>query len=108
MSLHEQIVTDDLNVFLDLDDFAEWHDVNGNTCRAVLQETAAGDKLPAAVSPDYDLYTVSAVLHCRAEDLDEIPVAGQALFYIDGKHFTVLSVDVNLGIVTINLQANDR
>ena len=108
MSLHDQIVGDDLDVFVDLDDFAEEHDVNGNVCRAVLQEVSTGDKIPGSVNPDYDLYTTSVQLHCRTQDLDEIPVSGQSLFRVDDKNFTVISVDENMGILTINLQANDR
>ncbi len=108
MNLHDQIVTDDLNVFIDLDDFAEWHDVNGDTCRAVLQETTTDDKLSEKANPDYDLYGTALTLHCRAGALAEIPVSGQSLFYVDGKHYTVLSVAENMGMLTVNLLSNDR
>ena len=108
MSLHDQIVTDDRDIFIDLDDFAEWHDVNGSQCRAVLQEISTSGKLTESANPDYDLYGTTVELHCRMEDLDEIPVSGQGLFLVDDKPFSVVAVDENMGILTIRLQANDR
>ncbi len=108
MSLHDQIVTDDRDIFIDLDDFAEWHDVNGSQCRAVLQEISTSGKLTESANPDYDLYGTTVELHCRTEDLDEIPVSGQGLFMVDDKPFIVDAVDENMGILTIRLKANDR
>lgn len=108
MSLHDQIITDDLEVFIDLDDFAEWHDINGTNCRAVLQEITTSGKLTESANPDYDLYGTVVELHCRTQDLDEIPVSGQGLFLVDDKPFSVVAVDENMGILTIRLQANDR
>lgn len=103
MSLHDQITGEYLDVFLDLDDFAEIHDVDGTTCRAVCQEISAEDMS----GTHYELYRSLIQVHCRAKDLPEIPVSGQT-FTMDGKLYLVDSCDEDMGMLTIKLEANDR
>lgn len=103
MTLHEQIAGADLGVFLDLDDFAEIHDVNGVKCRAVLQEISAED----LSGTHYEVYRDLMQVHCRARDLPEIPRYGQT-FRLDGKLYLVDSCAEDMGMLTIRLEANDR
>ena len=103
MSLHEQITGADLAVFLDLDDFAEIHDVNGVKCRAVLQEISAED----LSGTHYEVYRDLMQVHCRVRDLPEIPRYGQT-FRVDGKLYLVDSCAEDMGMLTIKLEANDR
>lgn len=70
MTLHEQITGADLGVFLDLDDFAEIHDVNGVKCRAVLQEISAED----LSGTHYEVYRDLMQVHCRARTCRRFPV----------------------------------
>lgn len=107
MTLHEQITGEDLGVFLDLDDFAEIHDVNGSECRAVLQEISTDDKLTESGGAQYGLYGSLVHVYCRTKDLPEIPVTGQT-FSVDGKRYLVTQCDENMGMLTIRLEANDR
>lgn len=73
MTLHEQITGADLGVFLDLDDFAEIHDVNGVKCRAVLQEISAED----LSGTHYEVYRDLMQVHCRARTCRRFPGTGR-------------------------------
>lgn len=106
MSLHEQI-GEDLHVFLDLEDFADMHDVNGVTCRAVVQDISIADDLTAGGGVHLGLYGTLLEVNCRTRDLPEIPVYGQT-FRVDGKLYVVVSVTEAMGMLTIKLEANDR
>ncbi len=106
MSLHDQI-TEDSNIFLDTDDFGEMHDLNGAVCAAVVQEISAEEELTSGGNVHLGLYGTVLQVHCREQDLPEVPAYGQA-FYLDKKLFLVVSCARNAGMLTIKLEANDR
>lgn len=103
MSLHDQITGDDLNVFLDPEDFAEIHNVNGTECMAILQKISAED----LSGTHYEVYRDLMMVNCKVEDLPEIPRYGQT-FRVDGKLYIVDSCSEDMGMLTIKLEANDR
>ena len=106
MSLHDQI-PEDLNIFLDTDDFGEMHDLNATVCAAVVQEISAEEELTSGENVHLGLYGTVLQVHCREQDLPEVPAYGQA-FYLDEKLFLVVSCARNAGMLTIKLEANDR
>lgn len=106
MSLHAQI-GEDLRVFLDLEDFADIHDVNGVKCRAVVQDISIADDLTGGSGVHLGLYGTLLEVNCSTRDLPEIPVYGQT-FRVDGKLYVVESVTEAMGMLTIKLEANDR
>lgn len=106
MSLHDQI-PEDLNVFLDTEDFGEPHDLNGTVCAAVVQEISAEEELTTGGNVRLGLYGTVLQVYCREQDPPEVPTYGQA-FYLDEKLFLVVSCERNAGMLTIKLEANDR
>lgn len=111
MSAFRDQVREDWDVFINEEEFADLHNLNGIECRAILQDTSSVDDLTNSASrrtvPHYDLYGSTVIVHCRTEDLPEIPVYGQT-FTVDDKLYLVQSVVEAMGILTIALEANDR
>lgn len=105
MTLHEQIGPD-LLIFLDCGDFAEYHDVNGVRCRAVIQEAEAVDDL-SVTGTHLGLYGLQKTVFCRTSDLTELPISGQT-FRLDGVLYLVDSCAEDMGMAAIKLEANNR
>lgn len=104
-TLKEQIALD-ISHFLNVNEFADEHDLNGTTCICVIQSVKAQDDYSESV---YNAELVKDYLQvdCRESDLPEVPTFGQA-FTVDGELYLVASVAQNMGMVTIKLEANDR
>ena len=108
MSAFKDMVAADIDdVFLDMEEFAEEHDLNGTTCICVVQGVTTRDAFQQ--SEKYDGYDVvhgaTNVVHVKKTDLGEMPVEGE-IFKLDGEIFYVDSCAENMGVLTINLRAN--
>lgn len=114
----------DRDVFLNKDEFAELHDLNGTQGMAIVQQVSADDSFSFGSNIEtryyYELYGNHVEVNCKEEVLREamsyygqpfqaegIPVYGQS-FRLDDKLYTVAESKTDLGIVTLILVANDR
>lgn len=106
MGFKEQ-VENDVSVFLNLDEFAEIHNVNGVECPVVLTDdsTRAGTKALGGPRALDGLHGDNARLQVRESDLPTIPVQGTN-FKLDGKLYKVLSCTANMGVLNISLTAH--
>ena len=106
----EQIDADNAAIFMNENEFAEEHDLNGTVCPAILQDISVAEELSTGggVTQTYPgLYGSRLQVNCKTEDLPEVPRYGQT-FLVDGKLYLVESCDNDMGILTIQLIANDR
>ena len=103
LSFKEQIAADNAAVFLNEMEFAELHDLNGTECMAIVQDISVAQSL----SVQAGLYGSQLQVSCLKADLPEVPVYGMR-FYLDDKMYEVESVGDDMGILTIQLVANDR
>lgn len=106
LSFKEQIAVDNAAVFLNEMEFAELHDLNGTECKAIVQDISVSVQVG---KDDYypGLYGSQMQVNCLKADLQEVPVYGMR-FYLDDKMYEVESVGDDMGILTIQLVANDR
>ena len=111
MSGFQDMVAADIDgVFLNLEEFAEKHDLNGTECNCIIQDVANGNALSTGDSTlhAYPLvYGNRKLVNVKKSDLLEVPVNDQT-FYVDGKLYLVESCDDDMGMLTIILIANDR
>lgn len=111
MSGFKNMVARDIeNVFLNLDEFAEEHNLNGTTCKCILQDFSVAEDLSIdeQMSQSYPgLYGRRLLVNCKTAALPEVPVTDQN-FRVDGKLYIVESCDNAMGMLTIQLIANDR
>jgi hypothetical protein len=97
------VASDARNVFLNLDEFAEIHTVEGREISVVM---APDQMIPAGVS-DRAGYMLgvsesSIVLHAKDEDLPERKQAGEALS-VDGREYVIDRWDTHMGMTQIFL-----
>jgi len=105
VSFREQVASDNELVFMNDAEFAEEHDLNGTTCKSVVQGEHTG-KRPFKVGAVYDdVYAADVVVHVKTEYLPEVPVRDE-IFYLDGESFIVENCTDDMGILTIELTAN--
>ena len=121
MSGFKDQVAVDLDVFINSDEFAEEHDLNGMTVRAVVQSPTSQERWINGVN--YSIYDgvsgESYTVYCRKADLMDVPLSdprfaedssqllpvhGQR-FDLDGVICIVDSVTDDMGILTIELHA---
>lgn len=100
----EQIAADNAAVFINDMEFAEVHNLNGTECKAVVQALTIQQG-----KDDYfsGIYGSQLQVNCLKAELPEVPVYGMR-FYLDDKMYEVESVGDDMGILTIQLTANDR
>ncbi len=107
----DQIEKDNSNVFLNLDEFGETHELNGIPCACILQGDTIQQTLSIGdgINKTYPtIYGADITVNVRKVDLgEETPVYGQ-LFRVDEDTYLVESVKEDMGMLTIGLVANDR
>ena len=106
----EQIAADNAAIFINDMEFAQVHDLNGTKCKAIVQDISVAQSLSVETGKDdsyFGVYGSRLQVNCLRDDLPEAPVYGMR-FYLDGKMYEVESAGDDMGILTIQLVANDR
>lgn len=106
----DMVAGDNDKVFLNLDEFAEEHNLNGTTCKCILQNISVTDDLSIdqEMSQSYPgLYGSRLLVNCKTAALPEVPVTDQP-FRVDGRLYMVEKCDDDMGMLAIQLVANDR
>ena len=99
MSAFKDMVANDRNIFLNLDELGEEHDVADKTITCVfddqtLRERQGGAELAVAES--------SILLYAKCEDLPSRKGFGAELM-VDGRPYNVITWDEDMGIATVVL-----
>ncbi len=106
----EQIAADNAAVFINDMEFAELHNLNGIECKAIVQDISIAQSLSISLGKDdnyYGIYGERLQVNCLKADLPEVPVYGMQ-FYLDDRLYEVESTGDDMGILTIQLVANNR
>lgn len=102
MALKEQIHDDILGVFLNTDDFAEEHVVNGITLRCVVDDDRL---LERSDKQAQGVYLGEKLLFVNAGDLPGKPAVGGPL-ELDGRVYYVNGCIESMGMYEIRIGAN--
>lgn len=99
MSAFKDMVAKDRDIFLNLDELGEEHDVSGKTITCVfddqaLRERQGGAELAVAES--------SILLFAKCEDLPSRKGFGSELM-VDGRPYIVITWDEDMGMATVTL-----
>ncbi|WP_425057623.1 hypothetical protein SCACP_21400 [Sporomusa carbonis] len=95
------LLNDDLDVFFDLDEFAEMHNINGQNMVCIIDQ-----HISKQYRMNYDgLFMRQVVLFVRESDLGYRPDYDQRMT-IDDKWYTVMECVNNNGLLEITLGAN--
>lgn len=102
MSFRDQVASDIDRVFINPDEFAELHTINGEEVLAVVSKDET-KKRSRISSRNYDgLHGDFATVNVKKELLKAIPANGQN-FKLDGKLYKVDKCTDNMGLLTIEL-----
>lgn len=101
----EQVEADIADVFIDMDEFADEHDINGTVVNAVFQGLDTEEYL---TRPQYaqNLEGITGqtfVLHVKKSDLPDTIVA-QNVIYVDGEPYRVNQTTDDMGMLTMILE----
>lgn len=99
-------VAADLDTFINSDEFADEHNLNGDTVKAIVESPTSQERW--ITGKEYGVYNGLEgnlyIVHCRKADLSAVPVYDQR-FDLDGIICIVDSVIDDMGILTIELHA---
>lgn len=99
-------VAADLDTFINLDEFADEHVLNGDMVKAIVESPTSQERW--ITGKEYGVYNGLEgnlyIVHCRKADLSDVPVYDQR-FDLDGIICIVDSVIDDMGILTIELHA---
>lgn len=109
MTFKDQIKQDISNVFINLDEFSEIHNVNGTDmpCQVDLNELVDREKRYQYKRSLYadGVYLREMLIYVKAEDFGKLPAVGRTLT-LDGKMYIVSDSINEDGIYSIYLEAN--
>ncbi|QPA33428.1 hypothetical protein [Thermaerobacillus caldiproteolyticus] len=98
----------DLDAFFNTDEFAEYHDIDGQQVLAIIgsDEFNERPRHPEYLFRNTDgIYQSSITIFVKSTDYDK-PVVGQQI-YVDGEDYYVVSVSEECGLLKIIATANE-
>jgi hypothetical protein len=100
MKEFKDFVASDLNTFINIEEFAEKHNIGGRVLEVVVDD----DRLQDRSKREYDGIYVGDILYMvKASDYGKIPKPNEAQMF-DGKHCTVFDTRVYNGIYEVILK----
>lgn len=102
----KDIVRSDLdNVFMNTDEFAGLHTVNGKRMPVTVDNNELIERAKKAKSNMDGIYTKTTLIFVKAKDLGLLPAVGASLV-LDGKTYRVTDAMNEDGLYSIHLEAN--
>ena len=105
MTLKSQVAAD-MALFLNTDEFADMHDIDGNQVAAIVDEDIIKQRSNRQGGNFDGVYRGEVVLYVKAADLSRRPVRGQAI-RLDGRLMLVDDCAESDGMLEISLEANE-
>lgn len=101
MSSFKDLINSDLDVFMNLDEFAENHNINGRIIAIVIDK----EELKKRQAKSEYGYEGDMLFYVNAEAYGESPVIGEIIVF-DGDKYRVCDVQDDDGLYLIALAAN--
>lgn len=101
----KDIIRADLNIFMNLDEFATTHTVNGKKMAVTIDNNELIERAKKAKSNMDGIYVKSTLIYVKPKDFGQLPAVGSAL-NLDGKIFKVTDATNEDGLYSIHLEAN--
>lgn len=92
----------DLNVFVSIDEFADYHSINGQTVPAIINSSTFEDIDHEGVQA---LFTSAMRVCVKQGSLNRLPQTNEDV-ELDGLHYNCLSTEVKQGVDVLVLEAN--
>lgn len=106
MPTFKELLRSDIdNVFMNPDEFASSHTVNGKKMLVTIDNNELIERAKKAKSNMDGIYVKSTLIYVKAKDFGALPAVGIAL-NLDGKIFKVTDATNEDGLYSIHLEAN--
>lgn len=99
------IAYDNDHTFMNTDELAEEHNLNGIVCLAVVQGLDLRERSFRIGAIYEGVYEGGIVVHVPTSSLTEVPVRGE-IFLLDGVSYFVDECTDDMGMLTIELRGN--
>lgn len=111
MSLFKQQIANDVNTtFMNIDEFSNYHKVNGKRLIVQVDSNELIDRQQryqqGATTYSDGIFLKEILIYVRSADLDNIAPKVGSIINFDGKDYTVSDVADEMGIYSIELQMN--
>lgn len=107
MSTFKEQLKADLDTFINMDEFADEHELNGETVNCVVQSPTEQEMFQQGI--DYSGYEAArgrlVIVHIKREALEDVPAEGQEMT-LDGEYGDVDRCVEDLGMLSIYLHFN--
>lgn len=102
----KSVLKDDIKqVFLNFDEFGEYHKINGETVLIIIDENELTEREKRIHrNMNTELHKKQLLFYVAAEDFGLLPVPGRTLD-LDGKQYEITDAENEDGIYSINLEA---
>ena len=108
MSAFKDAIAKDIkSVFINMDEFAYEHDLNGKMVRCVVDKDVVDGAKGTVANPLYGVFLSAITIYVDAKDMDSKPVEGE-LLSLDKKRYRVRNVSVEDGILVILAEVYDQ
>lgn len=109
MTFKEQIVKDNRDIFINLEEFSDEHEINGKKMPCQIDDYEMIDRsrryqYNRSLHGD-GIYRNEVLIFVNSSDFGALPPTGRVLV-LDGKRFTVADAANEDGIYAISLEAN--
>ncbi len=91
-------------VFLNIDEFGEMHDINGQEILVVIDENELIEREKRIKRNEGELHKKQLLFYVAAEDFGSLPSPGKTL-RLDGKQYLITDAEDEGGIYSISLEA---
>lgn len=108
MSAFKDAVAKDIKaVFINLDEFADEHDLDGKKVRCVVDKDITATAKDTIANPLMGVFVSAVTIYVDAKDMDRKPVEGEILL-LDNKRYIVRNVGVEDGMLVILAEVHDQ
>lgn len=108
MSAFKDAISNDVKaVFINLDEFADKHDLNGCEVACIVDKDLTTGVNDTIANPLEGVFLNTITIYVDAKDLERKPVEGEIL-RLDKERYIVRSVSVEEGILVIVAEVNEQ
>lgn len=104
MTFKEAIQDDIKGVFLNFEEFGEYHNLNGQKTLIIIDESELTEREKKMKGVDGELHNRQFLFYVASEDFGALPSPGRILNF-DGKEYLITDAIDESGVYSINLEA---
>jgi hypothetical protein len=101
----KQMQQDISNIFLNVNEFSDMHNINNKNIPAQVDEAEATEKEVKLLGYGDGVYTRRLILYVAEKDFGSAPSIS-SLLILDGKKYVVAETQTDMGLHAITLEAN--